>query len=137
MHPPHFTEPQVSSHFSTEPITCPYPEPEETIPSKETTFLSDSKTKNVCLLKRSLSFRHSYQGFSTYILSLENVPQALPISFFWLLLSTIFCIRLFIKSCVYFFGASGWENISNYLTLLRNVCIGRNTFNSWSPGLIR
>jgi hypothetical protein len=42
MHPPHFMEPQGSLHFSTQPITCPYPELAKLSPRKHTIFLSDS-----------------------------------------------------------------------------------------------
>jgi hypothetical protein len=42
MHPPHFMEPQGSLRFSTQPITCPYPEPAKPNPRKHTIILSDS-----------------------------------------------------------------------------------------------
>jgi len=35
-------EPQGLLHFSTEPTTCPYPEPAKSSPRKPTTFLLDS-----------------------------------------------------------------------------------------------
>ena len=66
--------------------------------------------------KWPLSFRHSLQCPWTYNLSLENVPHASPISLFFLLFSTIFCIRQFRDSCVYFGGAWGWKIISNSVT---------------------
>jgi hypothetical protein len=42
-------EPQVLSHFSTELITCPYPEPAEIISIKQTIILGEEWL-----------FKHSY-----------------------------------------------------------------------------
>jgi len=75
-------------------------------------------------------FRYSYQGpwiSWIYFLSLENVTYALSISFFWLLLSTIFYIRQFRDSCVYFVGACGWRFINNFLTYYWEICPWRET----------
>ena len=47
---------QVSSHFSKEPTTCPYPDPAETIPRKQPLFLSNSFYKKcVCASGHFLS----------------------------------------------------------------------------------
>jgi len=47
---------QVSSHFSKEPTTCPYPDPAETIPRKQPLFLSVSFYKKcVCASGHFLS----------------------------------------------------------------------------------
>jgi hypothetical protein len=118
MHPPHFMEPHGSLHFSTEPIICPYSKPAKPSPRKPTIFLSNS----FYIHKLLLSFRYSYQGPWIYCLSLANVTHALPISFFWLLLRTIFCILQFRDSCLYFVVAlSG--NLLPILLLITKECV--------------
>ena len=59
--PPRFMEPQSSSHYSSQPTSCPYLEPDEPSSGKLKTFLSESFYK-MCMHKRALSFRYSYQG---------------------------------------------------------------------------
>ena len=71
----------------------------------------------ICMYTQlTLSFRYSYQDTSTYFLAFENAPHALPISFFLLLLSTIFCNRQFRDSCVYFDDVCCWTLIRNSVT---------------------
>jgi hypothetical protein len=107
---------QVLSHFSKESTTCPYPEPAETIPRHQTLILSASFKKKLCMHKWAHTFRNSFQDPWTYNLSLKFMPHSLPISFLYLLFSTIFCMRQFRDSCVYSSGACGWKFISNSVT---------------------
>jgi hypothetical protein len=63
----------------------------------------------------------------SYFLSFEHVPHTLPISFIWLLLSTILCIRQFRDSCVYFGGACGWKFIRSSVICDLEMCPLRHT----------
>ena len=140
MHPPHFMEPQSSSLFSSEPTTCPIPSRLNPVPIKpqyslQTHFTKDLYAQVITFFQvfaiKSLNifpFRYSYQNPWIYFISLENLPHALPISFFWLLLSTILCIRQFRGRCVSFGGAWGWKFISGYLTFYWVMSPWRQTY---------
>jgi hypothetical protein len=48
-------EPQSSSHFLSQPTSCPYLEPAEPSPRKHTTFFQGHFVKDVCTSGRFLS----------------------------------------------------------------------------------
>ena len=141
MHPPHFMEPQKSSHFSSQPTTCPYFEPAEPSPRKHTTFLWDSFYKMcvcvcVCTSGHFLSGIRTqepgHNSFHTNTCHMHchshssgccSVPSCVSVS-----LETAASILVVLVADIYYDFC--------YL-LLRDVSVGADMLTSWPPGHIR
>ena len=135
MHPPHFMEPQKSSHFSSQPTTCPYLEPAQPSPRKHTTSFQSHFVKDVRTSGRFLSgIRTNDPGHNSFHKNTCHmhcpshssgccsVQSCVSVS-----LVTAASILLVLEAEIYYDFC--------YL-LLRDVCVGADILTSWPPGHI-